>query len=97
MQYTASSFTDGWASLVPGFKERMRRIRVLFPRPFSYRSEFQDMVGEAFVEPRIDRLAARLLRYRQLQHGHLSVYILYILLALLGVFLWMLVRSRWLG
>jgi NADH:ubiquinone oxidoreductase subunit 5 (subunit L)/multisubunit Na+/H+ antiporter MnhA subunit len=97
MQYTASSFSDGWAAIVPGFKERMRRIRVVFPRPISYRSEFQDVVGEAFVEPRMDRLAERLLRYRQLQHGHLSLYILYILLALLGVFLWMLVRVRLLG
>jgi hydrogenase-4 component B len=94
MQYTASSFSDGWASLVPGFKERMRRIKVVFPRPVSYRSDFQDAVGEVFVEPRMDRLAERLLRYRQLQHGHLSLYILYILLALLGVFLWMLVRAR---
>ncbi len=97
MQYTASSFSSGWASIVPGFKERMRRIRAVFPRPVSYRSEFQDAVGEAFVEPRVDRLAERLLRYRQLQHGHLSLYILYILLALLGVFLWMLLRSRLLG
>jgi len=97
MQYTASSFSDGWASLVPGSRERMRRIRSLFPRPLGYRSEFQDMVGEAFLEPRTDRLAERLLRYRQLQHGHLSLYVLYILLALLAVFLWMLVRTRLLG
>jgi hydrogenase-4 component B len=97
MQYTASSFAEGWAAIVPGFKERMRRIRAIFPRPVSYRSEFQDAVGEAFVEPRTDRLAERLLRYRQLQHGHLSLYILYILLALLGVFLWMLLRARLLG
>jgi hydrogenase-4 component B len=75
----------------------MRRIKVVFPRPVSYRSDFQDAVGEVFVEPRMDRLAERLLRYRQLQHGHLSLYILYILLALLGVFLWMLVRARLLG
>lgn len=97
MQYTASSFSAGWASLVPGCKERMRRVKAVFPRPLTYRSEFQDAVGEAFVEPRVDRLAERLLRFRQLQHGHLSLYILYILLALLGVFLWMLVRARLLG
>ena len=41
----------------------------LFPKPVAYRSEFQDPVGERFVEPRIERLAERLLRYRQLQHG----------------------------
>jgi len=97
MQYTASSFSDGWAALVPGFRERMRRIRSLFPRPLTYRSECQDMVGEGFLEPRTERLAERLLRSRQLQHGHLSLYVLYILLALLAVFLWMLIRARLLG
>jgi hydrogenase-4 component B len=75
----------------------MRRIRTLFPKPVSFQSTFRDALGEGFVEPRMDRLAVRLLRFRQLQQGHLSAYILYILLALLGVFLWMLVRARLLG
>jgi hydrogenase-4 component B len=97
MQYTASSYSDGWASIIPGFKERVRRLKLVFPKPVSYRSELLDPVGERYVEPRFERLAERLLRYRQLQHGHLSLYILYILLALLGVFLWMLLRSRLLG
>lgn len=97
MQYTGSSFADGWASLLPGFRERARRIKALFPRPATYQSSFQDAVGERIVEPRVDRLAERLLQYRQLQHGHLSIYILYILLALLVVFVWMLLRARLLG
>jgi len=97
MQYTGSSFSDGWAALLPGVKSRIRRIRKLFPKPVAFHSTFQDAVGEAFLEPRVDRTAKRLLRFRQLQQGHLSAYILYILVALLGVFLWMLARPRLLG
>jgi hydrogenase-4 component B len=97
MQYTGSSFSDGWASLIPGVTTRVRRIKSLFPKSAAFRTEFEDAVGDTFLEPRMDRMVERLFRFRQLQHGHLSVYILYILLALLGVFLWMLARPRLLG
>jgi hydrogenase-4 component B len=97
MQYTGSSFSDGWAALLPGVTARMRRIRSLFPRAAAFRTEIRDAIGETFLEPRVDRVVERLYRFRQLQHGYLSLYILYILLALLGVFLWMLLRPRLLG
>jgi hydrogenase-4 component B len=97
MQYTGSSFSDGWAQFVPGFQVRMRRIRALFPKPVTFHAGFHDAVGEGFVEPRIDHLVERLRRFRQLQQGHLSVYVLYILIALLGVFVWMLLRPLVLG
>lgn len=97
MQYTGSSFSETWAALVPGFSIQIRRIRGLFPKPTSFHTEIQDVVGEGVVEQQTERLAGRMLRFRQLQHGHLSVYVLYILLALLGVFLWMLIRPRLLG
>jgi hypothetical protein len=97
MQYTSSSFSDGWAKFVPGFQARVRRIRTLFPRPVTFHSGFQDAVGEGFVEPRIDQVVGRLRRFRQLQHGILSVYVLYILVALLGAFAWMLIRPMVLG
>ena len=54
--------------------------------------ELNDSVGLGFLEPLVERLAARALRLRRLQPGFLTVYLLYILLALLGVFLWMLAR-----
>jgi hypothetical protein len=54
-------------------------------------------VGEGFVEPRLDQVVGRLRRFRHLQHGILAVYVLYILVALLGVFVWMLVRPVVLG
>jgi hypothetical protein len=96
-EYTGSSFSDAWSPLQPGLKARIRRITALFPKPVAFHSEFRDPVGELIVEPRMARLALRLLRFRGLQPGYLSVYILYVLLALLGVFLWLLLRGRVLG
>lgn len=97
MQYSGSSFADGWARLVPGYRVWARRFKGAFPKPATLRTEFQDAVGEGYLEPRLQRLTERLLQFRQLQHGHLSLYLLYILMALLGVFLWLLARPRLLG
>lgn len=97
MQYSADSFSDGWSALLPMVKTRMARIRAIFPKGRGFQTSFQDAVGDAYLAPRIDRLANRLLRYRRLQRGYLSIYILYILIALVVVFLWMLVRRRILG
>jgi hydrogenase-4 component B len=93
MQYTGSSFADGWASLLPGARMRFRRLKGIFPSALSLRSMVRDPVGEILVEPRVGLIAERLLRLRRLQPGYLSIYLLYVLLALLGVFLWMLVRT----
>ncbi len=97
MQYTASSFAHGWGEAMPGLRQRVRRIKALFPKALAYHSEFQDVIGEGLVAPRTDRLAIRLLRYRGLQQGQLPVYLLYILVTLVGVFLWLLIRPRLLG
>ncbi len=96
-EYTGSSFSDAWAPLQPGLKVRIRRITASFPKPPVFRSEFRDLVGEMYLGPRMERVAARLLRFRGLQPGYLSIYILYVLLALLAAFLWMLLRGRLLG
>jgi hydrogenase-4 component B len=96
-EYTGSSFSDAWVPLLPGLKGKIRRITALFPKPIAFRSEFRDLVGEMFLGPRMERVALRLLRFRYLQPGYLSVYILYLLLALIGVFLWMYLRGRLLG
>jgi hydrogenase-4 component B len=96
-EYTGSSFSDAWAPLQPGLKAKIRRITAIFPKPAVFRSEFRDVVGEMVVGPRMERIALRLLRFRGLQPGYLSIYILYVLLALLGAFLWMVLRGRLLG
>ncbi len=92
MQYSADSFSDGWATLLPGRRIRMRRLKAIFPTPSTYQSELVDSAGLGFLEPMVERLAARALRLRKLQPGYLTVYLLYVLLALLGVFSWMLLR-----
>jgi hydrogenase-4 component B len=97
MQYSASSFADGWGEVIPGLRSRIRRIRTLFPRAIGFHSQFQDVIGEGVVAPRTDRLALRLLRYRRLQQGQLPMYLLYILITLVVVFLWLIIRPRLLG
>ena len=97
MQYTATSFSDGWAALVPGMKSRIRRIQQLFPGPISFHSQFQDPIGEGFFAERTERLTLRLQGFRRLQHGQLPIYLLYILGTLVAGFLWMLLRPRLLG
>ncbi len=97
MQYTGSSFADPWAALLPGRSVRMRRLKALFPNPHALHLEVQDAVGEGLVAPWFARLAARAQRLRRLQPGYLSVYVLYVLIALLAVFLWPLLQVRIFG
>ncbi|MEI6472053.1 MAG: proton-conducting transporter membrane subunit [Holophagaceae bacterium] len=94
MQYTGSSLADGWSVLLPGVTQRVRSIRALFPRAHSFHSVVRDAVGDGLVTPWFGRLTARLLRYHRLQQGILSIYILYVLIALMGAFLWLLLRSK---
>jgi hypothetical protein len=96
-EYTGSSFSEAWAPVLPGLKVHFRRITGIFPKSTAFHSESRDLVGEMFLSPRFERLALRLLRFRWLQPGYLSIYILYVLLTLLGVFLWMLLRGRFPG
>ncbi len=97
MQYSGSSFSAFWAALLPGTAVRMRRLKGLFPLPHSLRVEGHDAIGDGLVAPWFGRAAARLLRFRRLQPGFLSIYILYVLVTLLAVFLWLLLRGRLLG
>lgn len=94
MQYTGSSFADGWSVFLPGVTQRVRSIRALFPRAHSFHTRIQDVVGDGLLAPWLERVAARLFRFHRFQTGYLSVYILYVLVTLLGVFLWLLLRAR---
>jgi hydrogenase-4 component B len=96
-EYTGSSFSEAWAPVLPGLKLKIRRITATFPKPVVFRSEFRDLVGEVFLGPRMERIALLMLRFRALQPGYLSIYILYVLLTLVAVFLWMYLRGRFLG
>ncbi len=97
MQYTGSSFSHGWAVLLPGVRVHMHRIKGLFARHHGFRSETRDAVGDLLLVPRTAVLVERLMRFRRLQPGFLPVYLLYMLLTLLGVFLWLLLRARVMG
>jgi len=97
MQYSGGSFSAFWMALLPGTTVRMRRLKGPFPLPHSLRIECHDAIGDGLVAPWFGRAAARLLRFRRLQPGFLSIYILYVLLTLLAVFLWLLLRGRLLG
>ena len=94
MEYTAGSFADGWSMMVPGVTRRIRRIRELFPRPATFSAGFRDEVGDGVVAAGFLWASHRLQRFRRLQQGHLSVYLLYILITLVGIFLWAMLRPR---
>ena len=96
MQYSADSFSDGWANLMPGRRIRMRRLKAIFPTPSSLHLELTDSAGLGFLEPKVERMATMAMWFRRLQPGFLMIYLLYVLLALMGVFLWMLARP-WLS
>ena len=97
MQYTGASFADGWSQHLPGYRAHVRKIRALFPAGHAFRSRLLDPVGDLLVEPRTEAVAQRLLRFRRLQPGYLAVYLLYVLVALISVFLWLLLRPWLLG
>jgi hydrogenase-4 component B len=94
MQYSASSFADGWGEFMPGLKQRVRRVKALFPRSIGFHSSFQDPVGDRLAAPATARLVQRLHRYRGLQQGQLAMYLLYILITLVGMLLWLILRER---
>ena len=97
MQYSGSSFSEFWATLFPGTPCGCAGSRGSSRGRISLPIDFQDAIGDGLVAPWFGRMAARLLRFRRLQPGFLSIYILYVLLTLLAVFLWLLLRGRLLG
>ena len=94
MQYTASSFADG---LVKGMswvlwpKVQGGRVRGYFPFPRRFQSHLPDPVLDRLADPGLRGTAFLLSRLRFLQAGHLSIYLLYVLLTLLALLIWMVV------
>lgn len=93
MQYTGLSLAGWFTELVPWNRGRGGRVMGLFPHESTFHAESADALQEGLVEPRLKRLAERLMAFRRLQHGLLPLYLLYILVALVAVFAWMLLRG----
>lgn len=94
MQYTASSFADG---LLQGMiwvlwpKVQGGRVRGFFPFPRRYQSHLPDPVLDRLVSPGLRGTAFLLSGLRFLQAGHMSIYLMYVLLTLLALLVWMVV------
>ncbi len=97
MQYTGSSFSTTFQPLLPGVRVRMRRLLQPFPRPSRFREEARDAWKAGALEPGVQNLAARMMRFRRLQSGFLPLYLLYMLITLVGAFMWMMGRAWLLG
>lgn len=93
MQYTGLSLAGWFTELVPWSRGRGGRVSGLFPHESTFHAESADALQEGLVEPRLKRLAERLMAFRRLQHGLLPLYLLYILVALVAAFAWMLLRG----
>ncbi len=94
MQYTASSFADG---LVQGMnwvlwtKVQSGRVRGFFPFPRRFESHLPDPVLDRVADPGLRGTAFLLSGLRFLQAGHMSIYLMYVLLTLLTLLVWMVV------
>lgn len=94
MQYTASSFADG---LVQGMswvlwpKIQGGRVRGFFPLSRRFQSHLLDPVLDRIADPGLRGSAFLLSGLRFLQAGHLSIYLMYVLLTLLALLVWMVV------
>ncbi|MCC6625611.1 MAG: hydrogenase [Deltaproteobacteria bacterium] len=95
MQYTASSFAQklvrlfGWA-LRPSLHRPHLPPAVAFPGPTAFSSHVAEPVLERVVMPLVGRGARMAHRLRFIQQGRLQPYVLYILVALLILFAWLL-------
>jgi hydrogenase-4 component B len=87
MQYTASSFAEPITRIFqPLLRSRVERdvpTAVIWPEPASWRSVTPDRVLVGLYDPVFKSIERALLRLRGLQQGHLSTYLLYIVLTVL--------------
>ncbi|MCG2711573.1 MAG: hydrogenase [Candidatus Omnitrophica bacterium] len=91
MQYTASSFAQPIVDFFRGIlrtQKNASKITEYFPEDTSFKTETADLFSEKFFSPvfKFIHLAAEKLTW--VQHGQLQFYILYILFALLVLFIW---------
>ncbi len=101
MQYTGRSFGQ-WLGekLLPrrlGPSVRRQEPRGLFPTIARFSASTPDPFHARLYAPAFSMWADRLSRLRWLQQGRIGVYLLYILIALVGLLGWSAVRGRWGG
>ena len=90
MQYTASSFGASLVKLFPWLiRARLTRPDITgpHPRPSSFGREVPDTVLDAIVIPSGRWVGSHMAWFRVVQQGRLQIYILYVLVALVGLFL----------
>jgi hydrogenase-4 component B len=95
MQTSASSFGGSITALLPAFlvpSSLLDAPRGPFPRGSSFRSDAPDPFGARAFEPMVARWAGRLARFRRLQSGRLSLYLVYVFLTTLVTLAWSVVR-----
>jgi hydrogenase-4 component B len=90
MQYTASSFGTTLVGLFQWLVHPSRTRPTLtapFPAPSRADERVPDVVLDRLIVPAGDRAERAIARVRILQDGRLHIYILYVLIAVLGLFL----------
>ena len=91
MQYTASSFAGPLLAPLARLMRpslRIKRPKGIFPKGAAFRSHYEDPADKGLFDPAVrllERLGGAL---RPLQHGHLQVYLLYVLLTLVALVVW---------
>ena len=90
MQYSSSSFAAALVNLLSWVvrpRERPPRLSRPFPRTERYQSHVHDVVLDEWLLPLTAWVARHAMRLRILQTGRIQLYILYILVAVLVLFL----------
>lgn len=88
MQYSASSFADMLVGLFNGVLKPHTHLPIIngpFPKVTRFASHVPEVVLELVYIPILEWANTRLAGFRRLQHGHLHLYILYILLTLVAL------------
>jgi NADH:ubiquinone oxidoreductase subunit 5 (subunit L)/multisubunit Na+/H+ antiporter MnhA subunit len=86
MQYTASSFAEmlvGYFAMVLRPRMHSPKVQGVFPQPTHFESHVPETMLDLVYVPFLKRLYNKTAPIRHLQHGHLSLYILYMFITLI--------------
>jgi formate hydrogenlyase subunit 3/multisubunit Na+/H+ antiporter MnhD subunit len=91
MQYTAASFagplTEMFSFVLP-VRRHGKPVEGLFPAAAEHHGEVPDPFNQRLYEPLFRGLMRFSLRVRAFQHGEVQLYLLYIVVALIALFIW---------
>ncbi len=91
MQYTASSFAQPLTELFRSLlrtRKTSSRIKGYFPANTEFHTETPDVAKEGIFAPIFRLINNRISPLRQMQHGNLSGYLLYIAITLIVLLIW---------